>query len=489
MTNHLELISTNQSSAARQERRQLLRGFWSAVIVLFLVELYTLKVSSLTIVLSAVLIAFAALFPLYLWCSGKALGMPIFPVFALTYLWTHAIPLLSNARRITLYHPNAILFSSVTVAGFLGLGTFVWFMFVNSPPAPSKSYRLITSQNSDVFFLGILASAVFFIMSSAGGWFTLDSGSFALIRGTVLGISALSAFVLFYRYGTKELSAVNSKILLSLLVLYVLTNVTSLRLIGALSIVLLSSIAFIVGRRKVPWLPIALALICLSFLHYGKGEMRAKYWQAEQAHFVQPWEYPAWYTEWAAYSFNHLNAPASQKVEQQSFVERASIIQLLLLAQARTPKDVPYLSGVTYAIIPQLLVPRILNTNKISSHEGTYLLNIHYGLQNRAATFTTTIGWGLLNEAYANFGLLGCGGLAIILGTAYGQATRWSINTPLLSSRSLFSVLLMSLAFQSEWTAGVYVAAFFQSLVPLGVITFVFMEVHSNAQVFFISNR
>ncbi len=38
----------------------------------------------------------------------KALGMPIFPVFALTYLWTYALPLVSNHPKIITYFPEDI---------------------------------------------------------------------------------------------------------------------------------------------------------------------------------------------------------------------------------------------------------------------------------------------------------------------------------------------------------------------------------------------
>ncbi len=52
MTSNLEIISTNQSIAVYQERRQLLKTFWLAVMVLFLVELYTVQTGSLWLVFS-----------------------------------------------------------------------------------------------------------------------------------------------------------------------------------------------------------------------------------------------------------------------------------------------------------------------------------------------------------------------------------------------------------------------------------------------------
>ena len=478
----------NHSLTVRQERRQLLKTFWLAVTVLFLGGLFAMQTSSIASIGCAILIAFAALLPMYLWCSNSALGMPIFPIFALTYLWTHALPLLSDNKKNITYSPEQNIFASVTVAGFLLLGTFTWFQFVKSSPAAPKSYRVLRGRESEGFFLIILTSGVLFNISSLGGWLFLEGGTFSLARSLILGLNVLSVFVLSYRCGTRELSASKSNIFWILIALYIITSAASLLLFNALSVVLLVAIAFVMGRQQVPWLPIILVLICISFLHYGKAEMRAKYWGGFQQHFVQTWEYPALYGEWIDYSFKYLSNKKGRKESEQkaSFLERSSVIQMLLIAQTKTPKDVPYLGGKTYAIIPRLLIPRILNSNKIRSHEGTSLLSIHYGLQTRKATLSTTIGWGLLSEAYANFGLTGCAGLAIILGAVYGQMTRWSLNTPLLSSRSLFGVLMINCASQTEWTAGVFVSALFQSVVILVGITLVFMKFQKNEDILLI---
>jgi hypothetical protein len=473
----------NHPIVVRKERRPLLKTFWIVVSLFFLWQIFTNTTSSIPTILGATLIAIAALYPFYLWCSGKALGMPIFPLFALTYLWTYGLPLVNNHPLIITYLPDAHLFASITVAGFLVLGTFIWLQFVRFPPAPPKSYRIIMGNKSNSFLFFFLISSILFNMSFIGGWFLLEGGIISLIRGAILGFNVLSVFVLSYRYGTKELSKKEANLFLFLLILYLITNTASLLLVGALSAVLLGIMAFIFGRNQVPWLAIIVAVIFILPLHYGKGEMRAKYWQPNQPmHFVQPWQYPDWYTEWIGYSIEYLSKKPEQKEKRQDFSERSSLMHLLLMAQDKTPREVPYLAGDTYSIIPQLLVPRFLNSNKITSHEGTYRLNIHYGLQTRQDTLTTTIGWGLLNESYANFGLLGCAGLAVILGAGYGLATRWSIHTSILSSRSLFTVLLMGYAFQSEFSAGVYVAALFQSVVPLVMLTFVFMKLHKTEE-------
>lgn len=463
----------------QQNQRQLLKAFWVVALGLFVFELFWTQTNSLVSNFGAILITAAALLPSYLWCSSRAQGMPIFPLFALTFVWTHALPLVSQHTKVVTYSSTSHLFASCTVAGFLGLGTLIWFPFVKSASLRPKSYRALSSQRGNVFFLWVLAAGILFNMYFVGGWFFLDGGIFSIVRGAILGLNALATFVLAYQLGTQELPKGQTRLFLFLLVANMITSAVGLLVVWAACMFMLATIAFIIGRRKIPVLPILIVLVCLSLLHSGKAQMRSKYWFRGQITFVQPWEYAAWYGEWISYSlldFNTNKEDLPESQQKQSFLERSSVIHLLLLAQDKSPNSKPFLHGETYSILPQLLVPRIFNSNKIWSHEGTYLLNIHYGLQTRKETLSTTISWGLLAESYANFGLLGCAGLAIVLGVAYGQSTRWSLNMPILSDRSLFTVLMMTFAFQTEWTAGVYVASLFQSSVVLGGIVVFLMK-------------
>ena len=104
------------------------------------------------------------------------------------------------------------------------------------------------------------------------------------------------------------------------------------------------------------------------------------------------------------------------------------------------------------------------------------MLSVHYNLQSPEDTRTTTIGWGLLNEAAANFGIMGVVGLAILLGVAYGWVTRFAAEAPVLSLRMLVAITFMVFAVQTELTAGVYVSALFQSLVSLAALSLWFMD-------------
>lgn len=480
-------VPQSSSLSMQPGQRQLLRMFWLILISLVTYELFWAKTESLSINFGAALITIAALLPSYLWCSGRAHGMPVFPFFALTYVWTYGLPLVINHPVISTYAVDEQFFASLTTTAFLVLGTIVWFQFVKVAPLPAKSYRALNERSGNYFFFWILGTAVLFNVANNAGWLSLQGGIFSAIRSAVLGLTALASFVLAYRIGTKELSRQQSSLFIFLLMAYMISSAVGLLLIGAASTSLIATIAFTIGRKKIPVFPIVIMFACLSFLHYGKAEMRSKYWfetETETQPYVQPWEYPAWYAEWSSYALNYFNYQEEQtdSEEKASFLERSSVIQMLMLAQVRTPEMVPFMYGETYAILPQVIVPRILNPNKIWAQEGTSLLNIHYGLQTREQTTSTTIGWGLLAESYANFGVLGCLGLAAILGAFYGRVTRWSINAPILSVQSLYTIIMMTFAFQSEWSAGVYVAALFQSSMVLLCIVLFLMKTYWTPQ-------
>lgn len=462
---------------AGQERRQLLQIFWVVVWALLLVAVQTIDERPAEVSLGAALIFVASLLPVYLWCKGKAHGLPIYPVFSLTHIWTCAIPLYTEHQAVSRFTPEEQFVGCLTVVGFLVVGTMIWYKLTSTPVRRGRAYIALEGSSAQNFFLGTFIASVVFTVAAIGGWFYfLSFGAFSVVRGFVLGLNALATFVLAYQWGRRELGRKMVALFSLSLLGYMAATAASLMIVGALSTFVLAAIGFTIGRRQLPVVVMALVLVCLVVLHYGKAPMRAKYTAEDGSNQVQPWDYPTWFAEWVGYSIDELTSDKKETEEGNSFLNRVSTIHLLLMAQQRTAEGVPLLYGETYVIIPRMLIPRVFDPDKPIAHEGNSLLNIHYGLQTRENTNTTTIGWGLLNEAYANFGLLGVGGLAVVLGWFYGQATRWSMDTPLLSARSLFTMLLLNFSLQSEFAASVYVTALFQSTVSLAFVAFLFMR-------------
>lgn len=477
-----QLIGSSQEARQakatnRHGQRNLLPFFW------LLLGLYTafgisqIYSSSSIIaedIFGASAISLAAIIPVYLWCSGRVFGIPIFPLFSLTYLWTCALPLLTENPAVFVYSVSERLFASTTVTGFLALSGFIWYQFVNKFPEPEDQYRVLPIKQGDSIFLWILLIGNLYIVTSMAGWLLLDAGTFALLRGAVLGLTAIATFAMSYRYGSNKLSTNKANIYIILIVTSIIVNGIGLLLINSLTVFLITIVGYSLGRGKFPWISACIVLSIYALLHAGKSDIRQLYWQKP----VEPSQYISRYVEWIEFGIKETLIPKDQTEEtEQSIIDRASVLQQLLLTQSLTEKGKPLLEGYTYSIIPQLLVPRFLNSEKITSHEGTSILNIYYGRQTRRDTQNTTIGWGLLSESYANFGLWGCGLLALIIGAFYGYISLLSINAPVFSDRYLFAILVLSYAFQTEFTAGVYVAALFQSSVTLLVFVFFLMKV------------
>ena len=75
-----------------------------------------------------------------------------------------------------------------------------------------------------------------------------------------------------------------------------------------------------------------------------------------------------------------------------------------------------FLDCETYGYVLPQLIPRFFWPEKPRSHIATYRLAIYYGLQDEDATNATTIAFGMLAEAYANFGMFG----GVLLGIFWG---------------------------------------------------------------------
>lgn len=481
MTNHF-LLTKNKTG-------NLEKVFWFLSAVL-LVYVFFAETDSFSLNVMCAAITAMALLPSYLWCTGKALGMPIFPMFALTFIWTYALPLISDNPNVLSYLVDQRLFAGTTTLSFLLVGCIVWFRFVKTTPLPSQSYRSLTGSKGNVVFFLALVISVFFSIASTGGWLailSLNGGSFSLLRNTVVAFTTLSSFVLTYRLGKEELTNKQSKAVVLLLAAFITSSTLSFLLITSATVLLSSIAAFVIGRRKIPVVLLLSIILCFSFLHAGKAEMRARYWgTSRQSSYIQPWQYPTIYSEWINSSISELNLGGAKDSYStgtgQSFSDRASVVQMMMLSQSLSPNTVPFLNGYTYQILPEMLIPRFLYPDKPWSHEGTFRLNIHYGRQTREDTRRTTIAWGLLAEAYANFGYWGCIGLAIIMGSFHGWVGRLSINAPILSLPSLIAVLLITYAIQSEWTAGVYVAALSQHGIVIAAMAVFLMKDRPNEQ-------
>jgi hypothetical protein len=230
---------------------------------------------------------------------------------------------------------------------------------------------------------------------------------------------------------------------------------------------LMTFMGYFLGGGKVPWKLAGFALIVLAILSASKGEIREKYWGVDGGGFRDASEAVQMLSEWFAAGWNVVIGVTVQESGSVSLAERASLSQMVLIVQTQSPDPIPFLDGSSYWIIPQLIVPRILSPDRPTTQEPLRRLSEHYGLLSGESLETTSIGWGLIAESFANFGYFGVLGLAILMGILTGMAQRWCGRTPVLSARGFTGLLLIIVFLAVEANMALIVTALLQSMVPV----------------------
>lgn len=97
---------------------------------------------------------------------------------------------------------------------------------------------------------------------------------------------------------------------------------------------------------------------------------------------------------------------------------------------------------------------------------------VYYGLQRIEDTQKTTIGFGLLTEAYANFGLYGVSSIAFVFAGLLKKFTGWAADSPILSYPGLILIVLVAWSFQDELTLSIWLSSLCQAAAVVCVVPF-----------------
>jgi hypothetical protein len=429
--------------------------------------------------LGGTLVIVAGCLPCAIWTLKQLGGLPVFPVFALTHIWAFGVPLLYEHPIVIRFLPEEQFLAAISVTGFLLLATLVWHQTRRKPAKSIRQCLSLESRMAETVFLVVLGAGIVFALAANGGWLTFVPGEvFSIIRAVMMALEALSCFVLSHRLGARELGGGQGWLFKALLFCLVVATLPTLYMITGISLVAIAVLGYVSASGKVPWMLIIGFALVLTFLHAGKSDIRQQYWEEEAEGTIQPWDYPVLFGKWATASVEGLWGNIPDEDERgQSMLERSSLLQLLIFEQDCASRGLPFMYGETYVIVPELLIPRIFFPGKPEAHAGTHRLNVYYGFQTEEESEHTTLGFGLLNESFANFGYVGMAMLALALGAFYGYVERVALAVPLLSLRGLFVVVVACFSFQVEYAAGVWASALFQSLVALLGLAFLLMKV------------
>lgn len=420
--------------------------------------------NSAHLVLGLLIFALSVL-PSLLWARSGGNRFPVFETILILCANAYAMPVLSAHEQLATYSPEVITRACLGVILYQG-SAILAYMTVQGLPGRSRFWResMISNQMEKLIVYGLLFSATYVWLDTFTSWVPRELES--VLRAVFYGTGILSTYISAQRWGRGELTQTEKTFIICALITQLIFMIVGLILIGAASLIGIGLLGYVSGGKRIPWLVICLSFGVLAILHAGKTPMRTKYWdqQYPAPTFTQ---LPAYFAEWVDYG---LQPTSEDKTVSQKILERTSLMHIMCLIVDCTPARQDYLYGRSYTHVLPQLIPRFFWPEKPRSHVATYELGIYYGLQDEEATNKTTIAFGMVTEAYANFGMIG----TVLLGTFWGFGLKklqiWSTFSPMFSFAGLLMVLLTAWAFNAELTMAAWVSSLQQAvIVVLGV--------------------
>lgn len=466
------------------ERSSLTRLFWVVAGFLALVMYVTGDQSDPTLVGVALVLGAVSLWPFYHWMAGHSQGLPIWPVYASINGVTYALPIVQTAESLRNYSAEQITVGALTMAGFIFVGTLIWMSMTAKAPRNPKQVLMIANEHAVGYMLLFLAAAILFEINRFIPALEALGNLYQVVRGVAQAMGTFSVFTLAYMFGKKLMNKQQTALFVAGLLALVVLNTSSLYLIGVVVIFALFFLGYSMGSGRIPWLWAIGAFVMLSLLHPGKSHMRAVYWSGEGPKLTIT-ALPSFYAEWIQHGLEEVGGLAGvtqarlEKEQTDSLLERSGSMHMLLLVQAKTPSEVPFFNGLTYEHIPGMFVPRVLYEGKGTSHAANMMLSLNYGVLSMEGIGSTSIFWGLVPEAYANFGYVGVFMLAVFLGIYFSIMGRLSVGVPMTSLRFVLSLIIMAAATKAD-TMGVFLSSQFQSMVGISLAALVLMKRRPN---------
>ena len=433
---------------------------------------YSSPWESLTLNLLVVLITVAGVVPMIRWVKRHDDSYPLIEVILVVIVPFYALPLVMEHEKIVLF-PESILIKSATIVATFQMAILAGGAFA----AYNRSIRaahhwwtrdLFPEAKLHLTTYTFLLTILWLLIAAFTDW--IPSDLIGTFRAIFFGIGIISAFLQARLWGLGLLQQQQKLTFALCLCLYCIIASVSLLLITSLTLLLLVLVGYFSSSRRIPVLACLIVLPLFVVLHAGKMKMRSIYW-GDYAKPVALSDLPSFYVQWFQYGLEaggNLGG-AEEEAKGSSLFERASLIQIICLTVDVIPEKMPYLNGETYKVVLPQAIPRFLWRDKPSPNESMKILAVHLGLLSIEEAETTSIGFGLIAEGYANAGFLG----VIVLGFAIGWALRHvALATAVcgtLSSGGIFRILCIAWCLNTEITLAVWLSSFYQACIAIFV--------------------
>lgn len=447
----MSVIVADQASFRAVNPRQLGFLFVVAAVLLSLLSVFARDPIAYLCVTVPVLI------PVFLWMNYGAFGIPVLPVVAILYYLYYAMPLVIG-DTLEIYKTSELIWAALSVGLFLVAASLAAWPFLGAArrragPGPANGATRIArsiEQRSlrnmaladDLYrliFLGLAAGVVFNAVAAAGKLGLLGNLTGAL-RACVSPLTYVACYLTGYARGAGLLAGQRWLFACSAFLALTVLSMSNLFLVGGAMNIAAIMLGYILATKRLPWFGLTMIFVVLSILNAGKYSVREAYW-ARDTQSVQNaslTQLPGMLADWFVEGISNIGSAAATR--GPSLLERTSLLHMVLAVQEATPATIPFLEGETYTMLPQMLVPRFVDPEKIESQAVLNLLSVRYGRESAENTGKTTIGWGMVAEAYANFGNFGVITVGALFGLLCGFLMRLSARAGPTSTAMLIAI-------------------------------------------------
>jgi hypothetical protein len=423
----MSVAVADQLSFRAVNPRQL--GFFFVAVAAFLLLLSVFAQDSIAYLCVTV----PVLIPTFLWVNYGAFGIPVLPVVATLFYLYYAMPLIVG-DTLRIYKTSELVWATLSVGCFLTAASLAAWPFLGvsrrrTGPAPAKRaarYARSIKEGSlrnislveDLYrmiFVGLAAGVLFNAAAASGKLDFLGSFS-GLVRACVLPLSYVACYLTGYARGVGLLRGQRWLWACGGFLAVTVLSMSGLFMVGGAMNIAAVMLGYVLGTKRLPWAGMVVAFVALSILNAGKGDVRYMYWgrDSQTVRNASLTQIPGMLTDWFVAGIRNLGSTGRER--NPTLLERTSLLHMVLAVQEATPRVIPYLEGETYAMLPAMLVPRFLEPDKIESQAVLNLLSVRYGRETAEDVGKTTIGWGMVAEAYANFGNFG----VLVVGAVFG---------------------------------------------------------------------
>lgn len=424
---------SDQRMATRRRNRRSPRSgaIYLAIIFAYAVLFTFWQVEPLPIGVHAlgVLIFATSLIPLMLWTARGQRGLPMFELIVLSYALQYSVPLYTQSHGLVIRSQFVPVswqsLGQVLVLVELGLVAFIagYYLFLRSPlaaAAPRLDLPFIRQRRLAYICGSFLLGGAIMLLSAAGVSLLQTPTLGALTRLLASQFNIALILLAYHVYDQPKAPRGQHILLYTALAFTFLVGLSTGMIENAFIPLVSVFIARWQVRRQLPWHWLLAAGLLFVVLNPAKFSFRSLVWYGSTNYTLG--DRIGLWSDLATESAGSLLQPTFASDREDAVLGalgRFDLVHKFAYVRTMTPQVVPYYQGSTYAYFLVAWIPRAIWPDKPTATGGANdSMDVDYQLKYEGQA--TSIGIGLLPEAYANFGLVGVVLIMLLQGAALG---------------------------------------------------------------------